>query len=179
MFSIESRSLEDTTEDDSSLYAKYLIPSPTLQKDRENYGYHITEALMAIAPGRDLAECAPMAADTVDVDWKHLIMLAAFIPRTHYWLAQRKFLIDGTFAKTTGKLVHKEKGWDHNMSLEGYYFAEDNLVKHGTGARKDYALVNFKRSKGGMALEWDYVNRWLTGHFKERRVPDDRKIEED
>jgi hypothetical protein len=51
MFSIESKSLENTTEEDSGLYAKSLIPSQTLQKARENYGYHVTEALMEIVPG--------------------------------------------------------------------------------------------------------------------------------
>lgn len=113
-----------------------------------------------------------MATDTVDVDWKHLIMLAAFSTRTHWWLAQRNFLLNGTFAKMTGKLLHKERGWDHDISLEGYHFAEDNLEKHGTGARKYAALANFKRSKGGMAMKWDYVDRWLRGHFKERQGAD-------
>jgi hypothetical protein len=46
-----------------------------------------------------------------------------------------QIFIDGTFANTTGNLL-QEKGWQHNVSLEGYYFTENNFVKHGTGTRK-------------------------------------------
>jgi hypothetical protein len=166
--SIESLKLEDTTRDLSSTIIRYLTPTPMMQHDRAAFAHHLTWALIQTIPGSTIAESAPMACDIYDVDWKHLLLLAAYTTRTHWWLAQRKWLLGATFAGMSGNLLDKEKGWDHDVPLEAYRFAERNIAEHGTGVRKQWALSNFKRSKGGRRLEWDYVFRWLYGHFKER-----------
>lgn len=173
LLSIESHKLEDTADDIPNQISRYLVPSQKMQHDREAYAFHLAWALIQKMPastiaGSTIAECAPMACDVYDIDWKHLIFMASYSTRTHWWMARRKWLLDGTFAHSSGKLLDQEKGWDHDVPLEAYRFAERNISEHGTGVRKKYALSNFKRSKAGQQLQWEYVFRWLYGHFREK-----------